>query len=220
MKKQTIIAIYTIAFIAVVVASGYLFFQKFSKFPVNHQYSREKEKIDIASFVKQQKALYLTIPDSNNEILTLVHSNTPGFDIPDMFLYGTALDKNNLTTEIPTARVLANDARYITNAGEVNGTNAALMPFYLDSGGSGTFLYIGLFSRIEKPPIPSETLRHESSIFIGDRVTLTGIGKNSDGTFTISYLDRKEGDPMAAEPDIPAIKRVMIVSKTSLEEVH
>lgn len=231
MKKQTPCIVYIIILAVIATTGGFLFFsfQKFPKFYAERQSPRgqeiKKEKMDIVSFAKRQEALYLTVPESNNETLILARSDlirarSEGYAPPEMLLYGTERDENNLTTKIPAASVLASDARYITDAGEINGEQALLMPFYLDSGGSGTFLYVGLFSRIAKPRIPNQTLKHESSIFIGDRAALTGISKNSDGAFTISYLDRKEGEPFTSEPTAPRIKSVMIYPINSLTEVR
>lgn len=184
----------------------------------------KKEKMDIVSFAKRQEALYLTVPESNETLILmradLIRARSKGYAPPEMLLYGTGRDENNLTTKIPVASILASDAQYMIDAGEVNGEQALLTPFYLDPGGSGTFLYIGLFSRIAELRIPNQTLKHESSILIGDRVALTGISKNSDGTFVISYLDRKEDEPFTAEPTVPATKRVMIYPTNSLAEVR
>lgn len=227
MKKQTLCIVYIIILAVIAITGGFLFFY-FQKFYAERQSPRwqeiKKEKMDIVSFAKRQEALYLTVPESN-ETLTLmradlIRARSKGYALPEMLLYGTGRDENNFTTKIPAASILASDAQYITDAGEVNGEQSLLMPFYLDPGGSGTFLYIGLFSRIAEPRIPNQTLKHESSILIGDRVALTGISKNSEGAFTISYLDRKEDEPFTAEPTVLATKRVMIYPTNSLVEVR
>lgn len=203
MKKQIFIKISAGIVVATVLAVGFF---------AGRQPSRENE--DIVAFVKQQEALYLTIPESNNEVLALMNSRTPGVSISDTFLYGLEKGENNT----PTAFVLARDAQYIIDAGKINGEHSVLIPFYVYFGGSGTFLYIGLFSQIEKPHIQNETLLHESSILVGDRVALSVISKNSDGSFTISYLARKEGESFTAEPTVPRTKRIMLVNNTALME--
>lgn len=203
MKKQIFIKISAGIVVATVLAVGFF---------AGRQPSRENE--DIVAFVKQQEALYLTIPESNNEVLALMNSHTPGVSISDTFLYGLEKGENNT----PTAFILARDAQYIINAGKINGEHSVLIPFYVDFGGSGTFLYVGLFSQVEKPHIPNETLRHESSIFVDDRAVLSGISNNSDGSFTISYLTRKGGESFTTEPTVPRTKRIMLVNNTALME--
>lgn len=199
--KNYILGVVVLA--ALAVALGYI------------QYQFLREGADIVPFVKGQEALYLTIPESNNVVMTLSSSRIPGSGVSDNFLYGVPPD----THDVPAAFILAEDAKHIIDAGEVNGEQSALMPFYTDLGGSGTFLYVGLFSRIKEPHIPNETLKHENSLFIGDRVLLTGISKNSDGVFTISYLTRKDDEPMAANPTVPAVKYMMVIPVASLVEL-
>jgi hypothetical protein len=65
-------------------------------------------------------------------------------------------------------------------------------------GGSGTFTYLALFS------VEGETVTHRGSYPIGDRVRIEkvdlGAVNGTTYTATVTYLDRKPDEPLAAEP--------------------
>lgn len=81
------------------------------------------------------------------------------------------------------------------------GVRWVLIPFVVNYGGSGTFVYVGLFS------VGTETLLHHDSLLIDDRVPLSGIEAHGDGIYTAQYRTRHGGQGMAAQPTTPASVR-------------
>lgn len=75
----------------------------------------------------------------------------------------------------------------------------AIAPFAVSRGGSGTFVYVGLFS------FSDNALSSIDYALLGDRVKVEGIEVKGEGQFSVSYLDRKENEPMAAPPTIEKV---------------
>ena len=88
----------------------------------------------------------------------------------------------------------------VTSAGTDSDRYYAYVPFYANFGGTGTFLYVGLFS------VNAEgVLAHHGSLFVDDRVSFESIEPLGD-VYAVSYLTRAPGEAMAATPTIPAFK--------------
>lgn len=82
---------------------------------------------------------------------------------------------------------------------KVNDTYDAFVDLAVNNGGSGTFHYVTLFH------LTVQTIEQTSSVFVGDRVlvkSVTSDGVRDDASYDakIIYLDRKESEPMSAEP--------------------
>lgn len=89
----------------------------------------------------------------------------------------------------------------------------------INSGGSGTFTYIALYS------IKDGAAKLEDSAFLGDRIKVTSVGigelvhdPNADYRITVQILERGENEPMAVEPDTQS-KRIFYVTNGKLTPV-
>jgi hypothetical protein len=69
-------------------------------------------------------------------------------------------------------------------------------------GGSGVFIYVAAYV---SGPV---NYRGTNAVFLGDRVAPEDLSI-SNGIVTVKYLDRREDEPFAAEPTIPASKQFM-----------
>ena len=65
-------------------------------------------------------------------------------------------------------------------------------------GGSGVFIYAAAYV---SGPVH---YKGSNAVFIGDRIAPQSVSVSSSGTATVKYLDRKEDEPFAAEPTVPA----------------
>ena len=86
---------------------------------------------------------------------------------------------------------------------QANGAATLLvMPFYVNYGGSGTFLYLGLFTLTGNGP-----LIYRDAIALDDRVAVSSLvaGKN-EGTAVLKFLTRYSDQGMATEPTVPAFE--------------
>jgi hypothetical protein len=79
-----------------------------------------------------------------------------------------------------------------------DGLEETLVIINYNSGGTGVFSYLG---------VAKAGLLVMPTIFIGDRVIIQSL-EASQGVITINYLDRKEGEAMAAVPTVPRVLRV------------
>jgi hypothetical protein len=70
-----------------------------------------------------------------------------------------------------------------------------LLPFFVNYGGSGTFLYIGLFDRNKN------IIKHSDSILVGDRVELLNLKSVDDTNVILEYNDYKQNRSMSTIPD-------------------
>jgi len=89
----------------------------------------------------------------------------------------------------------------IRGYGDINNdTKNDTLAILVQSGGaSGVFIYLAGYV---SGPV---TYKGTNAVFLGDRITPQSISINK-GLVTIKYLDRKEGEPFAAEPTIPIQK--------------
>lgn len=76
----------------------------------------------------------------------------------------------------------------------------AAVPMYVNTGGSGEFVYVSAVLNNGGLAQPTDT------VFIGDRIKLTSLSIEG-GVLTVDYLDRKPDEPMSAKPSVPATKR-------------
>ena len=77
-------------------------------------------------------------------------------------------------------------------------SDAILMPFAVNYGGSGTFVYLGLFEATEAGYM------HIESLGIGDRIEIEDIAVNGQDV-TIDYLAHGPQQALAEEPTMPAL---------------
>ncbi|NCN52298.1 hypothetical protein GW943_00595 [Candidatus Parcubacteria bacterium] len=82
-------------------------------------------------------------------------------------------------------------------------------PFAHNSGGSGEFLYLGLFDA---------KLKHLSSFPIGDRIDITSIDV-SGITITINYMIHGEGQAMYEDPNTPATLTLDVVGEKLVKRI-
>ena len=92
----------------------------------------------------------------------------------------------------------------------INSKKYIILPFIVNYGGSGSFLYIGLFDKEENI--------HKFSKFIGDRVKIENIKNLNKNSIEIKYLDRTEGTPYSSEPDQLITKTYKILENSFSEE--
>lgn len=85
-----------------------------------------------------------------------------------------------------------------------------VIPFFVNSGGSGTFLSLGLFS------LRDNVLAYHSSISVADRVTINSITRTGNSV-TLRYLTRHANQPMSATASAPAFMIVTRSGETILE---
>ncbi len=80
--------------------------------------------------------------------------------------------------------------------GDLNsdGAEDAAIIFETDSGGSGSFFYLG--SVINK----SGAAQHVASEFLGDRIKIESVQISASGVVSVSLLSREVGQPMVASP--------------------
>jgi hypothetical protein len=73
--------------------------------------------------------------------------------------------------------------------------NLIIVPFFVNSGGTGQFLYVGLFDTKHK--------KHLSSVFIGDRIRIDSLElKNS--RIHVLFKTRLSSESFMVEPSIPS----------------
>ena len=100
----------------------------------------------------------------------------------------------------------------IRGYGDINNDNKNdTVAILVQSGGaSGVFIYLAGYV---SGPV---TYKGTNAIFLGDRITPQSISINR-GLVTVNYLDRKDGEPFAAEPTVPTQKTFEYKSGALLE---
>jgi hypothetical protein len=86
--------------------------------------------------------------------------------------------------------------------GDINGDkkNDAIVLLAQNSGGSGVFVYIGAYVS------GNVAYKGSNAVFIGDRVSPQSVTIGNTGLITLTYLDRKEDEAMAASPTVQRTK--------------
>ncbi|OGI90411.1 hypothetical protein A2911_00260 [Candidatus Nomurabacteria bacterium RIFCSPLOWO2_01_FULL_40_15] len=87
--------------------------------------------------------------------------------------------------------------------GDVNGDEKidAIVLLAESGGGSGVFIYAAAYVS------GLVNYKGTNAVFIGDRIAPQSVSVSSNGVVTVKYLDRKEDEPFAAEPTVPASKQ-------------
>ncbi len=97
--------------------------------------------------------------------------------------------------------------------GDINGDgkNDTVALLIQTGGGSGVFVYLASYvsGNVE--------YKGSNAIFIGDRISPKSIEINQSGLITLKYLDRKDDEPMAAEPSI-LVEKNFVYKSGSIEE--
>jgi len=85
--------------------------------------------------------------------------------------------------------------------GDLNGDHAedAAVTLHASSGGSGDFSYLAVVLNQDGAAKPVD------SVFIGDRIIMKAI-RIVDGSINVTWLDRKEGEPMVTRPTVEISK--------------
>ncbi|AKM84087.1 TPA: hypothetical protein DCZ46_00045 [Candidatus Campbellbacteria bacterium] len=98
--------------------------------------------------------------------------------------------------------------------GDLNddGKDDAVLMLTQDSGGSGTFYYVGVALNSEDKGFAGTNL-----ILLGDRISPQNI-EIKNGIAIANYAERKEGDPFTTSPSV-GVSKYMFVEESSLEEV-
>ncbi len=142
-----------------------------------------KERINFSEL----KKLQLLLPDMHGETATLNMTD-------DSF-------SHLMTTLSENGQVMQGFAEaFIDRAVSDTRSDVSLIPFVVNYGGTGSFVYVGLFVPENGVPI------HKDSLLIGDRVEVTKLSFDRVGSSTaavIEYLDREANEAMAVTPHIP-----------------
>ena len=116
--------------------------------------------------------------------------------------------KNGVNDTGTTETSLSNTLAYSDVNGD--GKNDAAVILIQSGGGSGTFVYLAAYIS------GNVNYKGSEAIFIGDRVAPKSLSINK-GVITLTYLDRKADEPMAAEPTVLTTKNFVYKAGT-LEE--
>ncbi len=117
--------------------------------------------------------------------------------------------------EFPSIRVSLKEFRASFTSGDTQGT-LSIMPEHiavsakddthalvfthliLESGGSGTFSYLALFSYTPE----SGELLHLDSVLLGDRITFTSLRATEGAMARVAFLDRRFNEAMTTKPSV------------------
>lgn len=192
MKK----GVWVVLVIAILVATGaFVFTQKKAEVPTD----TVKETVSASELLKSAT---LAVPDSDATV-TLVDGEA-FFDIDPR-----SSQKGDILFLKDTSAMWEKDGHTDVSA-----------VFAVNSGGSGTFIYLVLFD------LKDGVLTKKSEVLLGDRINVThiGIGELVNGTdadyrISVTTLIRKDGDPYVAEPTVEAV-RTFYVNDQTLKEVE
>lgn len=97
--------------------------------------------------------------------------------------------------------------------GDLNGDGAPDVAFLLtqSSGGSGTFYYV-----VATIVAADGSYEGTNAILLGDRIA-PQTTEIRDGEIIVNYAERKEGEPMTAEPSVGTSKYLKVVGTTLTE---
>lgn len=97
--------------------------------------------------------------------------------------------------------------------GDINadGKDEAVMFLSMQSGGSGTFFYAVASYKTDNAYIGGNT------VFLGDRIVPKNININTDGEISVSYIGRREGEPMTAIPSMNTGKHLVVENGVLME---
>jgi len=163
-------------------------------------YNKEPS-IDIEKSIKSGSyVLYINIPESDGEKVTF--SQTGKFNDKKFTNAGFGIVNSNTKGSVVA----------LIDEIEQLGIRQFLLPFFVNYGGSGTFLYLGLFS-IEK-----NRVEHLNSMFIGDRVKLLNISAIDNIKVLLEYNGYKKGRAMSTIPDEHRTLNLLVKDKRIIKE--
>lgn len=139
-----------------------------------------KERIDFSKL----RELKLMIPNATDTSATLSRTN----DALESFVATFSKDGSSGSAE-------ALDDLAVTDAE----TGYALIPFVVNYGGTGSFVYVGLFTNQNGVPV------HTDSLLLGDRIQIESLTfERSEGVLmaVANFKDRKPTDAMVVVPSI------------------
>lgn len=90
-------------------------------------------------------------------------------------------------------------------------TGLALVPFFINYGGTGSFVYVGLFNT------GTSSMEHLDSIMVGDRISLDTVSFERSGStlkVVVLYKDRAPNEAMAVAPTLPKKSVTPIENRT------
>lgn len=133
-------------------------------------------------------------------------------------------DPSNATFIIDDEKITLSKGQEITSTeetslldkfayGDINGDGKVDTALFLvqSGGGSGTFIYLGAY--ISGPV----NYKGSNTVFIGDRISPQSISV-SKGVITVKYLERKENEPLAAEPTVSVTKQFVYTNGELVEK--
>lgn len=98
--------------------------------------------------------------------------------------------------------------------GELNDDDITDAGIILVQSGGGTGIFYSLAAAYS---VGAET-KTTPVVFLGDRIIVKNISLDKQGRIVVSYLDRRETDPMAAEPTVPVVKTFVLKNKQLIEQ--
>jgi hypothetical protein len=122
----------------------------------------------------------MQIPDSSVQVQLQKNGDTTKYS-------GIYQDSKDPSVRVATSLDTKNMIQY--------SPELVLVPFILETGGTGQFVYIGLFN------IASNT--HISSSYIGDRITVSSMTVANE-KIKVNFKTRLDSESFAVEPSIPA----------------
>ncbi len=140
------------------------------------------EKPEIV--LPELNGLEINVPDE--EVTVQINQEATESGSTTSLFIGTTTDNENQTTNTVT---LVDNQLTAINADHF------VVPFLLNTGGTGTFLYLGLLENI------NGIVNHTQSVFLGDRIGFESVLVNN-GVISVKTLERYEGQPFSAEPEI------------------
>lgn len=107
--------------------------------------------------------------------------------------------------EVPSMKGFASfDSKDLTEYS----SDFVLLPFIINSGGTGQFLYVGLFD--------VKNNKQTSSVFVGDRVAIDSVQMSGE-KIKINFKTRLDSESFAVSPTIPA-QLVLVITNQKLVE--
>lgn len=107
-------------------------------------------------------------------------------------------DYQNPIDEFDRAFIAVAEGQHVAAFSSTGGATLVAIPFYVNYGGTGSFLYTGLFS------FKDGDLTYIDASGVGDRVSVTSLENGENGQVVLKYKTRYSNEGMAAEPTVPA----------------
>lgn len=196
-KSNTLITIILVALIAL-AAGWYVGQEDLVNLDKINEENQEAEVEETPIVVEIPEKPVITLPELNGLEInipdedTTVQINQEASETSSStsLFTGTQTDEETETTNTVT---LVDNQLTAINA------DYFVIPFLLNTGGTGTFLYLGLLERT------NEGVDHTQSVFLGDRIGFESISVENK-IISIETLDRYEGQPFSDEPAVSVIR--------------